>query len=105
MVAAGTPKPNKDRIWIYDRDGGEHHLVDTGTELSIKMASEFDRQRGCKGAPLSAANGSSIKTYGERSMSIRIGSKCLTWTFIVADVDFNILGADFLVHHSLLVDM
>ena len=27
------------------------------------------------------------------------------WTFVVADVDFNILGADFLVHHNLLLDM
>ena len=38
-------------------------------------------------------------------MAIRIGSRHLTWTFIVADVDFNILGADFLAHHNLLVDM
>ena len=38
-------------------------------------------------------------------MSIRIGSKRLTWTFVVADVDFNILGADVLAHHNLLVDM
>ena len=27
------------------------------------------------------------------------------WTFVVADVAFNILGADFLAHHNLLVDM
>ena len=38
-------------------------------------------------------------------MAIRIGSRHLTCTFIVADVDFNILGADFLAHHNLLVDM
>ena len=38
-------------------------------------------------------------------MSIRIGSKHLTWTFVVADVDFNILGADFLAHHNLLIDL
>ena len=38
-------------------------------------------------------------------MAIRIGSRCLTWTFIVADADFNILSADFLAHHNLLVDM
>ena len=38
-------------------------------------------------------------------MSIRIGSKRLMWNFNVADVEFNILGADFLAHHNLLVDM
>ena len=70
VAPAGTPKSNKDRIWIYDHDGGEHHLVDMGAEVSIKMASTLDRQRGLQGMPLSAANGSSITTYGEQTMSI-----------------------------------
>ena len=105
VVAAGAPKPNKDRLWVIDRDGGERHLVDTGAEVSILMASALDRQHGRRGAPLTAANGSSISTYGERTMAIHGSSRHLTWTFTVADVEFNILGTDFLAHHNLLIDL
>ena len=105
VVAAGAPKPNKDRLWVIDRDGGGHYLIDTSAELSILMASALDRQHSHRGEPLTATNGSSITTYGEWTKSIRLGSKRLAWTFIIADIDFNIMGADFLAHHNLVVDL
>ena len=46
VVATGAPKPNKDRLWVIDHDGGECHLVDTGAELSFQIASALDRQHG-----------------------------------------------------------
>ena len=103
VVAASAPKPNKDRLWVLDRDGGECHLVHTGANVSLEMALAYDRQHACQGTPLTAANGSMIATYGERTRSNRFWFKT-SWTFVVADVDFNIVGADFLAQPRRLVD-
>ena len=105
VVTAGAPKPNKDRLWVLDHDGGERHLVDTGADVSLEMASAYDRKHARHGAPLVAANGSEIKTYGVRTKTIRLGLRRLMWNFIVADVGFNVIGADFLVQHNLVVDL
>ncbi|XP_054760367.2 uncharacterized protein LOC129266538 [Lytechinus pictus] len=55
---------------------------------------------------LKAVNESTIGTYGRRSITLNLGlrRKC-QWVFIIADVATPILGADFLHHFRLLVDM
>ena len=57
MVAAGVPKTTKKRLWVRDRDGGERHLVDTGADVSLEVASEYDRRHRRRGPPLVATNG------------------------------------------------
>lgn len=53
-----------------------------------------------------AANSSQINTYGRKLLSIDLGlRRSFTWNFIIADVEKPILGADFLKHFGLLVDM
>lgn len=55
---------------------------------------------------LYAANGSAIRTYGLLRKSLDLGlRRNFTWDFIVADVTCPIIGADFLRHFQLLVDM
>ena len=55
---------------------------------------------------LHAANGSSIQTFGRRSVKIELGlAKPFTWNFTIADVTKPILGADFLRYYGLLVDL
>ena len=55
---------------------------------------------------LLAANGSPIPTYGTRSLTLNLGlRRTFRWIFIVAKVRNPILGADFLKHHGLVVDM
>ena len=95
----------KSRLWIRDRVGGENHLIDTGAEVSLEAASDYDRKHAPRGLSLQAANGSAIATFGERTRTVHIGTKTLVWRFVVADVSSNIIGADFLAHHNLLVDM
>nr|XP_029732873.1 uncharacterized protein LOC115268838 [Aedes albopictus] len=55
---------------------------------------------------LYAANGSRIATYGTEiykpTFDLR---RCFPWRFIIADVTSPILGADFLKHYGLLVDL
>ena len=56
--------------------------------------------------PLVAANNSTIDTYGNCKRVVDVGLKReYPWTFIVADVQQPIIGADFLIHYNLLVDL
>ena len=56
--------------------------------------------------PLVAANNSTINTYGNCKRVVDVGLKReYPWTFIVADVKQLIIGADFLIHYNLLVDL
>ena len=56
--------------------------------------------------PLVAANNTSINTYGNCRRVVNVGLKRdYAWTFRVADVKQPIIGADFLIHHILLVDL
>ncbi|XP_076389540.1 uncharacterized protein LOC143264774 [Megachile rotundata] len=55
---------------------------------------------------LSAANGSPIATNGTKTLTLNLGlRRDLTWRFVVADVSRPIIGADFLAHFGLLVDI
>ncbi|WP_221936052.1 hypothetical protein, partial [Klebsiella pneumoniae] len=55
---------------------------------------------------LSAANGSTIATFGTTTITPNLGlRRAFTWKFIIADVTKPIIGADFLAHYGLLVDL
>ena len=57
------------------------------------------------GNTLTAAKGSKIGTYGYHPLMLDLAFACLfKWEFIIADVAFPILGADFLSARRLLVD-
>lgn len=58
------------------------------------------------GLRLSAANSSTINTYGKKILTLDLGLKRnFQWQFLIADVRKPILGADFLFHFGLLVDL
>ena len=53
-----------------------------------------------------AVNNTSIRIYGSCSLSLNLGLQCtFRWVFVVDDVTNTILGADFLQHYSLMVDL
>ncbi len=65
-----------------------------------------DRRHLQEGFTLQAANNTVINTYGKRSLTLDLClRKSLPLIFIIADVQNPILGADFLRHFHLLVDM
>ncbi|UYV66857.1 hypothetical protein LAZ67_4003114 [Cordylochernes scorpioides] len=92
------------RLFITDRRSAYLFLVDTGAEVSVipppvKNARPSHRQ-------LFAANGSIIHTYGERHLELDFGlGRLFRWPFIIADVGVSIIGADFLRHYGLTVDL
>ena len=63
------------RLFVTDRRTGVRFLVDTGTEVSVLPTSHQDRTRhhSPSSPPLTAVNGSSIKTFGQRCMNIDLG--------------------------------
>ena len=53
-----------------------------------------------------AVNDTPITTYGKHSLTLNLGlRRNFQWIFLVADVQKPIIGADFLRHFALLVDM
>ena len=89
-----------------DKSSGYQFLVDTGAKVSMLLPSHNDRKHAWEGCNLLAVNGSAIATYGERSLILDLGLRnTFRWVFIIANVQSAILGADFLRHYSLLVDM
>ena len=88
----------------WDKLSGRQFLVDTGAEVSVLPATGLDTL-GQSGPSLKAANGSAIKTYGVRTIQLRLASRQYEWNFIIADVARPLLGADFLHANSFLVDL
>ena len=80
-------------------------MIDTGAEVSVLPPSSRDKQNNSP-YTLQAVNKTPISTYGERSMTLDIGlRRAYKWIFIIASVPIPILGADFLKHFSLAVDV
>ena len=54
---------------------------------------------------LVAGNGTRIRCYGKKKLQLNVGTRTYEWTFLVADMKRSLIGADFLTHSSLLVDL
>ncbi|KFD45967.1 hypothetical protein M513_13149, partial [Trichuris suis] len=55
---------------------------------------------------LQAVNGTPVQSYGTKTLSIQLLQlPPLSWSFLLADVQVAVLGADFLYHHNLIVDL
>jgi hypothetical protein len=91
-------------LHVKDALSNIYFLVDTGAEVSIVPPTGPDLNKPSS-MNLIAANGSRIKSYGTRQMTLKINGNQYTWRFQIADVHRSILGADFLRVHGLLVDL
>lgn len=106
-MAAETAFLNTSRLFIFDKFSNNHFLIDTGSDLSIIPPTLKDKNKQSHNSiNLYAANGSIIKTYGQKTITITLGlRRNFEWSFIIADVVKPIIGADFLTHFNLLVDL
>ncbi|GFR88953.1 transposon Ty3-I Gag-Pol polyprotein [Elysia marginata] len=85
---------------------GRSYLVDTGAEVSVYPASVQERKFQPASSSLTAANGTSIPTWGKRNVSLAIGHKGqYNHEFYLADVTRPILGADFFTKHGIAIDL
>ncbi|GBP40882.1 hypothetical protein EVAR_88943_1 [Eumeta japonica] len=82
--------------------------VDTGANITVlpKCSVKIKTTNHSVDYKLYAANGTEIKTYGLKTLVVYLGLRRLfRWTFVIADVKQPIIGADFLSHFKLLVDL
>lgn len=91
------------RLFISDRKTKIQYLIDSGADFSVIPPNN-------KNLPhqslMYAANGSPIKCYGTKIISIDLGlRRQMTWEFVIADVTKPIIGADFLYEYDLLIDV
>ena len=92
-------------LFIQDTFSGRRFLCDSGAQSSILPATAADMRATGLGPPMKAANGTPIRTYGTRQVSLGFGGQKFTWDFVLADVSFPLIGADFLCAYGLLVDV
>ena len=68
--------------------------------------SQAERKHKQEEYTLQAVNHTAIPTFGNRSLTLDIGlRRTFRWIFVIADQKNPILGADFLRHYSLMVDV
>ena len=100
----GTTPPSR-LFYVTDRPSGTRFLVDTGADISVIPSSPADKRRP-PSPTLQAVNKTFIQTYGEKSLTLDIGlRRTFRWIFVIADLPIPILGADFLAHFGLKVDV
>ncbi|BHF63058.1 hypothetical protein SprV_0200604700 [Sparganum proliferum] len=93
------------RLFLWDRVAGTKFLVDSGAEVSVIPPTPAERKNRSSFC-LTAANNSSIPTFGQRSITLDLGLRRICrWVFTIADVSVGLIGADFLAHFNLLVDL
>ena len=59
----------------------------------------------CSNLNLISADGSPIRSWGTKIINLQFGKRRVSCNFRLADVKFEILGADFLAKKDLLVDI
>ena len=89
-------------LYVADKNNKCKYLIDTGVAVSVLPKSCANRISDADCLPLVAANSTTIDTYGISKRVVDVGLKReYPWTFIVADVQQPIIGADFLIHYNL----
>jgi hypothetical protein len=88
-------------VHIVDQTSQRRFLVDTGAAYSIFPYSSPGKQSGPR---LTGAEGLHIPCWGERRLSLTFHGCLFVWSFLLAKVQFPIIGVDFLRHFKLLVD-
>jgi hypothetical protein len=94
------------RLFITDKTSKRRFLIDTGSDLCVFPRKLVPQRKSRVNYDIRAANGTTIPTYGWLPLSLNLGlRRDFTWRFVVADVTQPIIGADFLSHFGLLVDL
>lgn len=94
------------RLFLTDRNSKISYLIDTGAYISVFPRKLLPGPRKKSTFELSAANDSTITTYGTILLTLNLGlRRNFPWSFVVADVSQPIIGADFIAHYKLLPDL
>ena len=103
MIAATASPGRPGRLGLlHDDSSHTDYLVDTGSVYSIVP---FQSAEQPSGPLITTADGQPVKCWGSVQRTLKVGSKTFTWSFLQAAISFHIVGADFLSHFGLSVDL
>ena len=89
---------------IYCNRTNTDWLIDTGSCISVSPVKIIDETK--RDRTVYAANQTEIRCYGTQELTLDLGlNKLLKFEFVLADIDINIIGSDFLAEHGLCVDI
>ncbi|XP_051172573.1 uncharacterized protein LOC127288912 [Leptopilina boulardi] len=94
MLADDISLSKSRRLFVTDESSRTRFLIDTGADLCVVSRIQLPEPRAKSSYELFAGNRTII---GLRRQ--------FTWRFVIADVEKPIIGADFLAHYGLLVDL
>jgi hypothetical protein len=89
-------------FYVTDSASSRRFLVDTSSTFSLMP---WQSESPSSGPSLAGADGQRIPCWGQWSSTDSFYGIPQRWDFLLAAVWFPILGADFLHHHGLLVDV
>lgn len=94
------------RLFIFDKTNKLNFLIDSGADISVLPSSKFKSHKKISDIILTAANGSSISTFGKKMLNINLGLRReFSFFFTIANIEKPIIGADFLHKYGLLIDI
>ena len=107
LAATGVSGKHFSRLfYVSDTNTHTQFLVDTSSEVSVIPSMPPDRHRQLDKLTLTAVNNTPICTYGKWFLNLNLGlRRPLPCIFVIAEVQKPIIGADFLQHFGLLVEM
>ena len=112
-----TPRPatsGDECVWPFSQLPFLYHrqflwsqiFSNTGAQVSVIPPTSAQKKHRHDGFHLQAVNNSPIATYGSQLLTLDLGlRRTFRWVFVIADVQSVILGADFLRHLGLMVDV
>jgi transposase InsO family protein len=103
-AAAVTVKPGSPgRLGaLYCQNAAKLFLVDTGAVYSVLP---YTSSQPASGPAITTASGAPIPCWGWQQSAVSFGGHVFKWHFLLAAVAFPLLGADFLTHFRLVVDL
>ncbi len=88
-------------VFVKDDISNRHFLCDTGASCSIYP---HHSDTPPSGPDIRGPGEQRIPCWGKQERTLQLGQSSFEWIFILADVQFPILGMDFFKHYQLLVD-
>ncbi|GBM47569.1 hypothetical protein AVEN_90276-1 [Araneus ventricosus] len=106
VATASVLRGGSHKLYVNDIKTHTGIFIDTVNDVSCYPKSFLTKEIKKTDSVLYSANGTRIETSGTKLLSLDLGlRRTLQWPFIVADVTKPIIGADFLKHFGLLIDL
>ena len=89
----------------YDRCNTINFLIDTGSAISVIQAKSREKSRQPDEKVLNSATSNEIHTFGDKNLNVKFNASGeYPWKFTVTNLNFSVIGIDFLTAYKLTVD-